>query len=349
MKRFLGGGLLLLGLGMATAAAAQELPATSLKLIGGISVTTQSKLLERPFWTEQVQKLSGGRIEVDFKPFNEIGLKGPEVLRLVQRGVADGSTAFLGHMAGDVPMNEGVDLAGLSPSYELFRKVSETFRPVLARHYEKELGLKLLGLWSYQAQVLFCREPLNSLNELKGRKVRTSSATQSDFVAYFGGSGIPMPIGETQQALVTGVIDCGIVGTLGAYQLKWGEGAKAVYSLPVTWGSIAFVMSTKKWEQLDPKVQAFFQTHLGKLENDIWELNKTEHQLGIDCNTGKACSQGTPGAMKLADPSTRDEELRREALLKAVLPAWAKRCGASCVSEWNGSVGKLLNLTAAAQ
>ncbi|HLT76345.1 MAG TPA: TRAP transporter substrate-binding protein [Ferrovibrio sp.] len=343
---------LLLGLGFSAAligaAAAQELPATQLKLIGGISVTTQSRLLERPFWTEKVPQLSNGSIKIDFKPFNEIGLKGPEVLRLVQRDVADGSTPFLGHMAGDVPINEGVDLAGLSPSFELFRKVSETFRPVIAEHYEKELGLKLLGLWSYQAQVLFCREPLNGLADLKGRKIRTSSATQADFVGYFGASGIPMPIGETQQALVTGVIDCGIVGTLGAYQLKWGEGAKSVYSLPVTWGSIAFVMSKKKWDSLDPKVQGFLTTNLKKLEDDIWALNDKEHQVGIECNTNGPCSEGKPAGMKLTTPTPADEALRREAMLKAVLPAWAKRCGAQCVSAWNGSVGKLVDLTASA-
>ena len=343
---------LLIGLAMTAAlsspALAQQLPATQLKLIGGLSVTTQSKLLERPFWTEKVPQLSGGQIKVDFKPFNEIGLKGPEVLRLVQRDVADGSTPFLGHMAGDVPINEGIDLAGLSPSYELFRKVSDTFRPVLAEHYDKELGLKMLGVWSYQAQVLFCREPISGLAGLKGRKVRTSSATQADFVSYFGGSGVPMPIGETQQALVTGVIDCGIVGTLGAYQLKWGEGAKAVYSLPITWGSIAFTMNKKKWDGLDPKVQSFLTTNIKKLEDDIWALNDKEHQLGIDCNTGKECSEGKPGSMKLITPTAEDEALRREAMVKAVLPAWAKRCGAQCATAWNNSVGKLVNLTAAA-
>src|SRR3546814_15717451 len=108
--------MLVFGLGLSVAlsgaAAAQELPATQLKIIGGISVTTQSRLLERPFWNETVPKLSNGRIKVDHKPFNEIGLKGPEVLRLVKREVADGSTPFLGHMVGEVQINEVVALIG---------------------------------------------------------------------------------------------------------------------------------------------------------------------------------------------------------------------------------------------
>ena len=41
-----------------------------------------------------------------------------------------------------------------------------------------------------------------------------------------------------------------------------------------------------------------------------------------------------------------DTEARRRATLERVLPAWAQRCGADCVREWNATVGRVVNLEA---
>jgi TRAP-type C4-dicarboxylate transport system substrate-binding protein len=330
-------------------AAAQDLPRTELKIVGGIGITTQYKLLEQPYWSQKIPAASKGAITAEIKPWNEIGLKGPELFRLLQRGVMDGTTGFLGHMAGEIPINDGVDLPGASPNYDTFRAVSTAFRPVLEEYYEKELGLKILGLWSYQAQVLFCRSELKGLADLKGRKVRTSSASQSEFIGYFGGSGIPMSIGEVQDALAKGVIDCAITGTMGGYKAKWVEVAKNVFPLPVNWGSLAFAMNQKKWASLDPRVQAVLKSEIGKLEADIWEQNKAEHQTGLDCSTQGPCPEGPVGGAKLNPVPAQDAELLRKALLDAVLPSWAAKCGAACVAQWNGTVGKTLNLTAVAK
>lgn len=324
-------------------AGAQDLPAAKLKLIGGISVTSQSKQLEVPFWRERIAKASGGKITVEIQPFNEINLKGPEILRLVARGVADGGTAFLGHMSGDVPRNEGPDLAGLSPDFDLFRRVTDAYRPTLAAHYET-LGLKLLGMWSYQAQVMFCREPLKSLGDLKGKKVRTAAASQADFIEYFGGTAVPMNVGEVQPALANGLIDCSFTGTLGAYQLGWFPAAKAVFPLPITWGSIGFVMNAKKWESLPESVRAFLQAQVKGLEDEIWALNRREHQIGLDCTTGKECPLGKPVTMTATQPPESDKEALRKALRESVLPKWAKRCGEACVKEWNATVGAVAGI-----
>ena len=52
--------------------------------------------------------------------------------------------------------------------------------------------------------------------------------------------------------------------------------------------------------------------------------------------------------MVLVPVSPADAELRREALLRQVLPRWATRCGAECVKTWNETVGKVVNLVAKA-
>jgi hypothetical protein len=91
-------------------------------------------------------------------------------------------------------------------------------------------------------------------------------------------------------------------------------------------------------------VQAFLTTGLRKLEDSIFDQAKTETQTGLDCNTGKACSEGTPAAMKLVPVTPEDEALRKDALTKVILPAFAGRCGPDCVTTWNGTIGEYLKI-----
>ena len=331
------------------AAHAQTLPKVELNVVGNLGITTMYKEQELPFWTKTIPERSNGAITAQIKPWNELGMKGPEVFRLLQQGVYNIATAQMGHMAGDAPINDATDIAGLSPTMDTFRQVTDSFRPVISSFYEDKMQLRLLGLWSFQAQVLYCRDRIASLTDLKGRKVRTSGASQADFIEHFGGSGVPVAFGEVYQALQKGVIDCAITGTLGGYSAKWHEGAKYLYPLPINWGSSANAANLKAWNALPQVTRDFLQKNIGELEQAIWAQNKRENDIGLACNTGGACPIGPAANMTLVAVAPQDEALRREALLQTVLPRWSKRCGADCVRSWNDTVGKVVNLQAPIQ
>ena len=339
MKRIFG---LAAAMALATGAAqAQEL---TVNVVGNLGITTQSKTIERPFWEDGIGKASGGRIAANFKPWNEMGLKGPEVFRLLGDGVMNIATAQLGHHAGDAPINDATDLAGLSPTIEQFQEVTEAFRPALAAFYADELGLKLLTLQSFQAQILYCRDEFTSLKDLAGRKVRSSGASQADFIEYFGGSAVAMSFGEVQQGLQQGVIDCAITGTLGGYSAKWHEGADFLYTLPINWGAGATVANKAWWDGLDEADRKLVMDELAKVENAMWELNADENEIGIACNTSGPCPLGDPAGMTRVDPSDADVTLRDEAMRKAVLPGFKARCGDECVETFNATIGPVVGL-----
>lgn len=343
--KVLAAGLMALPL-MATAVPAQDLPATRVTVLGNIGITTQSRTIEAPFWNQQVRELSGGRITANFRPWSEAGLRGPEVFRILARGQANIASAQLGHHAGDAAINDGSDLAGLTGSMEEFRRVTDAFRPVMNQFYERQLGLVPITYQSYQSQVLYCRNAISGLADLRGRRVRTSGASQGDFVAYFGGTPVDVAFGETQQALAQGTIDCAITGTLSGYVAKWYEAAKYIYTLPVNYGSGATVANGQWWRGLNPAVRDFLTRELRKVEDRMWALNFEEDAMGIACNTQGPCPLGAPGGMTRVDPTPADTEARRRAALERVLPNWARRCGAECVQQWNDTVGKLVGLQA---
>ncbi|GGE65302.1 TRAP transporter substrate-binding protein [Paenalcaligenes hominis] len=319
-----------------------DLPQTKLNVVGGLSNLTAYQNGELPFWSKTIPELSDGKITVDIKGYNEMGLKGPEVLRLVSQGVIPIGSATLAYFATDNPINEAIDLAGLAPDIETARAVTEAFLPVYEKHYDAN-NAKLLGISTYPAQVLFCKGSFTGLNDLKGKKVRTSSRTQAEFVQAFGGSSVTIPFGEVVPALQNGVVDCAITGSLSGYSAKWYEVSDHLYALPINWNQQLIVANKAFWNKLDPKVQTFLEENVKTLVDNIWDAAAAETQQGYDCNTGAdACTLEPKGKMKLVEPTDEDRRVLQEVMDKTVIPAWAARCSTDCVESFNVLVAPVL-------
>ena len=314
---------------------AQDLPPTEINVVGNLGTSTQSRLLEAPFWTEGIAELSGGAITARFRPMNELGLKGPEVFGMLSKGVMNITTAQLGHHSGQDAINDGNDLAGMSADYDAFQATTEAFFPVLSEYYREKLGLRLLSLQSYQSQVTYCSAPITGLADLKGKRVRTSGASQADFVTYLGASSVDMAFGEVQQALEQGVIDCAITSTVGGYTSRWYEGARYVLDLPINFGAGATAANAAWWDGLDPATQAFLTREITTLSAEMWAQNRREDREGIACNTTGPCPFGDElGGLTLVTPTAADIALQKEAFAQAVLPGWLSRCGAPCAETY---------------
>src|SRR3546814_8546549 len=82
-------------------------------------------------------------------------------------GVIDIGSTVLGYVAADDARNEAVDLAGLSPDVATARKVSDAYKPVLDKFYQERFGIKVLGIYPYSAQVLYCSRSEENTPELQ--------------------------------------------------------------------------------------------------------------------------------------------------------------------------------------
>lgn len=328
-------------------ALAQELPKTHVQVVGYLSNVPAYLQFEKPFWTKTVPDLSDGRVTADIKSFDEMGLKGPEILRLMSNGVIEFGTATLSYFASDNPIYDAVDLAGMAPNAATEREVVDTFKPVYVDMLESQ-GIKLLGLSTNAAQVIFCNAPIQGLADLKGKKVRTSSRTQADFVSALGGSSVNMAFAEVVPALQTKVLDCAITGSLSGFTAKWYEVSTHLLKLPVNWNPILHAVNQDAWNKLDPAVQEFLQKNIDTMINSIWDDAARQTQEGYDCNTGaEACPADVKGKMVLVEPTEADETLLRTLLKDNVVPDWAKRCSAQCVTDFNDTLGKKFDIVAA--
>ncbi|HUH41415.1 MAG TPA: TRAP transporter substrate-binding protein [Castellaniella sp.] len=323
-----------------------DLPKTELQVVGGLSNLTAYQNFEQPMWTKTIPELSNGQVTATIKGFNEMGLKGPEILRLIGQGVIPIGTATLAYFASDNPINEAIDLAGLAPDVKTARAVTDAFEPVYEKFYGKN-NIKVLGFSTYPAQVLFCNADIAGLKDIKGKKVRTSSRTTAEFVQALGGTSVTIPFAEVVPALQNGVVDCGITGSMSGYSAKWYEVSTHLYALPINWNQQIHAANADYWNKLDPKVQTFLQKNIDIMTDKIWDAAAKETQEGYDCNTGAAaCTQAVKGKMKLVEPTAADRELLKKITAETVVPKWAARCSAECVQDFNDTIGKLLGITA---
>ncbi len=338
---------LLAGASLATSAFAQELPKTHLRVVGNLSNVSSYQDFEQPFWSKTIPAKSNGQITADIRGFNEMGLKGPELLRLMTQGVISFGTATLSYFASDNPINEAIDLSGMAPDVDTALAVTHAFEPVYAKFYGDSARIKVLGISTQPAQVLFCAVPIKGLADIKGKKVRVGSRNQAEFVEAFGGASVTMAFGEVVPALQNRVVDCAITGSLSGYTAKWYEVATHLYALPINWNQLIHAVNQKAWDQLDPKVRTFLQENIDQMVAAIWQAAGDQTQQGFDCNTGAAgCTLPDKGKMVLVEPTDEDRALLKKTFAEVVLPKWAARCSAQCVNDFNATVGKIIGATA---
>lgn len=311
-----------------------------LRIVGGLAVVNQYTRHEEPFWTRDFARLSQGRASAEIVPFDRAGIRGQEMLRLVQLGVVPFGTSLLNLSAVNDAELAVPDLAGLNPDMATLRKSVGAFRPHLEKVLRERYGTELLALYAYPAQVTFCAKPLASLADLAGRRVRVSSAPQSDWVSALGGTPVQTPFAEIVANVRNGNIDCAITGTMSGNTIGLHEVMSHLHTGPVNWGVAAFVANGAAWSGLPKDVQALLRRELPKLEQSIWSEAENETSAGIACNVGApSCSSGRKGRMTEVRSSAADESRRKDVLAKSVLPGWLQRCGPACAAVWKQTVG----------
>ncbi|RCS58193.1 TRAP transporter substrate-binding protein [Parvibium lacunae] len=326
------------------ASACVQAQATPVRVLGSWDFLRQYKEHEQPFWTKQVPALTAGQLTVDLTPFNQLGLTGTEIIRLLRLGEYDfGSTVLAYGASADVEM-EGADLAGLSPDIETAKRVAQAYLPVLDQFFQKKYGIKVLSLWPYPAQVIYCKTRISGLSDLKGKRIRVGTRPIGEFVEALGGVSVNIPFGDAYKALEDSRIDCAITGTLPGNLAKLHRITQYLYPLPVGWSMAMQAANLSYWQSLPVTLQETMQQGINRYTEEIWAATASETQEGINCNIGRQpCVRGELGKMVLLPTTDADRRLLQKLLKETVIPRWATRCGDSCIRAWEQSVGKVLN------
>ena len=343
---------------MATAAltfgapqASAEIQEIKLDVVGTWGNLENWKKLESTFWNEILPKASGGKITANAKPYTELGLKGYEVMSGLKKGAYDAVHALTSYSAKASPALEGIDLAGVIQDFVTYRKAVNAYRGVIEREVAEKYNAKVLNIYPFPSQQLWCnlgdRSNTNvSLKDLKGKKIRTYSRTLGDFIEGLDASAVTIAFAEVVPALQKGVVDCGITGTMPAYNGKWWQVVTHNIRVRVGYAATFTAMNMDTWKGLNKETQDLIASEARKHEDTMWDFVSTLDQAGMDCNAQGPCSRGETGNMTIIQPSDADNAMLKDIAKNVVLARWAKRCGKACTDEWNATIGKAIGVTA---
>lgn len=311
-------------------------PVQTLRIVGGLSGLNQYTRHEEHFWGQELAHLSGGKYAADIVPFDRAGVPGQDMLRLMQFGVLPFGTALLSNVSAQNPELAAPDLAGLNPDLASLRKNVAAFRPTMEKILREQLGIKLLGIYTYPAQVLFCKKPLHKLTDLGGRRIRVSSATQSDFVIALGGTPVLIRMAQTVSNMDSGNTECAITGAMSGNTLGLDHRTQFLYAMPITWGLALFGANLAAWTALPHDLRQLLTREIPLLEAAIWADSERETTEGLACNQGlPGCVSGHKASMTVIQPSAEDEQQRKALLRNNVLAGWLQRCNSGCADLWN--------------
>ncbi len=334
------------GIAAITATSPASAADVTIKAVGTWGNLTNYQKHEGPFWNEVIGKASGGSIQGEIKPQTDLGLKGFEIMRLLKQGVFNYAHGVMGYVSAENAVFDGVDLASLTQDIETERKVADAYFDIMAKNFEEIYDSKLMQLYPFPSQNLWCNAEINSIDDLKGKKIRTYTASLADFVEGVGGTSVTVAFAEVIPALQKGVVDCGITGTMPAYNAKWYQAATHAYTMRVGWGLAFGAINLNTWNSLSADQQKLLTEEVDKLTDRMWEETAKEDALAVQCLTGDSCPLGPTGGMKLVEPSAEDLKKQQKIAQDVIVANWTERCSAECVADWNKIVGPIVGVTA---
>lgn len=344
----------LFGLGMALAAlpawaqVPASLPAGAQVRIAAVTqpLPTQPQYtqVDVPILRDRVQQNSGGRIQVTLSTHAERNLSGNEIIRLVRSGQVEIGAGTLTTLSGDVPILDGIDLAGLSPDIAMARRISDSIIPIANRDLER-FGTRLIAIYPFPAQVVFCRQAFSSLADLRGRRVRVFGNSLNDFFTALGAQAVSIGFPEVYSALERGVVDCAITGSGSGAAARWPEVTTHVSNMALSWALAGYIVNLQWWNRLDPQVRSFVEASLREVADRQWELGAAATRDGLDCNIGnrEACRIHNLAARPMTEVSmsAADQATVRQIFQQTVLPGWVRRCGARCGEIYNETIAPI--------
>ena len=103
---------------------------------------------------------------------------------------------------------------------------------------------------------LWTKNPVKSMSDVKGLKIRTPGGMQTEYIKNLGAEPVFMPLGDVYTSLDTGAIDGVVTCPPLVLAFKLNEVVK--YGVVATFGCVTegLAMNKKKWDSLDEKSKA---------------------------------------------------------------------------------------------
>lgn len=202
-------------------------------------------------FTEQIEKATNGELKVRLHLAGTLQINASNITQAVGENVVQmGDDLF---NSGNIPVAGIPRLPMLIQSYEDFAKADVVLKPYIDKAFGQK-GSTVLASYTYPMQFIWGRRKIESLDDIKGLKLRVAQPEQGEFVRRFGGTSITMSAPEVPSALDRGVVD-GIF-TAGVGAVLWKDLLKYGFVLIVNVNNSYFIANADAYNKLSPDLQS---------------------------------------------------------------------------------------------
>lgn len=225
-------------------------------------------------YCKELEKRTGGRLKVT--QFYGGTLTPPaQTYAGVVKGIADIGASFASYTKGRFPLIEVIDLPlGYRSGYVGTKLANELYKKFKPKEFDE---VKVLFLNTSPPHISFSKKPVNTMDDLKGLKVR-STGTSALVVQALGGVPVAMPMGEAYDSLSKGVVQ----GIFCPYEPMKGWKLAEVVNHCTEYDSayvnaLFVVMNKEKWNALPQDIQKIMEEvneEWAEKQGKLWdELN----------------------------------------------------------------------------
>lgn len=267
-------------------------------------------------WAAAVNKAAGGAIEIELYPNGALGRAPQQQAQMVIDGVTDIGFIVPPFTPGRFPDTEAIELPGMFQDLaEATRVYTNLVRNGAIRDYGDYYPI---AMWGTPPFSLHSNFPINSIKDLKGKRVRASGVIQIESLKALGAVTVGMPPTEVPEALSRRTIDASTSQPAVLYDFGLDRVTSHHYFIRLGVVPLAVVMNRKVFESLPKAGQDAIRKH------DMDFINKlyVESMLEYDASLVKKL-QGDP-KRKVAFPDAADRKAAQDAF-EPVIKAWAAK------------------------
>jgi TRAP-type C4-dicarboxylate transport system substrate-binding protein len=229
-------------------------------------------------FVEDVKKNTNGALDVTVHS-NQSLIKHPDTLRAVSTGQVNIGELLLGQFSNEDPVFAADNVPFVAPGYDAAWKFYQAQKPVLEKKLQGR-GLRLLYAVAWPGQGLYTKDPLKSIADLKGQKMRTYSPLTSRLAELLGATGVQVQVTDVPQMFATGAMTTMVTSSATGTSTKAWEFVKNYYKTNAWNPKNVVVVNQRALGGLPKNVQDGLLKAAGAAETRGWEMSKAREKEG---------------------------------------------------------------------
>jgi TRAP-type C4-dicarboxylate transport system substrate-binding protein len=269
----------------------------------------------RPF-AEAVNKEAAGAVEIDLFPNGALGRSPLQQAQMVLDGVADIAWVIASYTPGRFQENEVFELPG---QFRDLQEATTVFtRLVLSGKVKGYDDFHPIGLFGTAPYSLHARNPINTIADIKGKKIRSSGAIEGETLKALGAVPIGMPVTEVPEAISRGTVDGTTSHPSPLFDFGIARVTNSHFFTRLGIVPLAILMNKKKFDSLPKAAQDAIRKHSGE-----WTAVRFNKGIG-DYNESLVKQLQADPKRKVTFPSQAELDSMQPAF-RSVIDAWTAK------------------------